>query len=193
MVRVATHRPPTHPGEMLLEEFLVPMGVTRWDLASAIHVPYQRVNELAVRQRAHARASPGATDKLQQVCRQHDDQAAAGLLGGMPAVAGHQYRLAGGCDLQERQVARSGKARARGAAGVRRPLARSNANTSAAAGGSMRSSGRCRTSAYSPKMRSSKHTSIAPARRRSTTRPHVPSGVIRPETRTFVSSTTLTA
>ncbi len=41
MVRV-----PTHPGEMLLEEFLVPMGVIQRDLANAIHVPYQRVNEI---------------------------------------------------------------------------------------------------------------------------------------------------
>ena len=26
-----THRSPTHPGEMLLTEFLEPLGVTRWD------------------------------------------------------------------------------------------------------------------------------------------------------------------
>ena len=31
---------------MLLEEFLVPMGLTQRDLADGIHVPYQRVNEL---------------------------------------------------------------------------------------------------------------------------------------------------
>jgi addiction module HigA family antidote len=31
---------------MLLEEFLVPMGITQRDLADAIHVPYQRINEL---------------------------------------------------------------------------------------------------------------------------------------------------
>jgi len=46
MIRVPTHRPPTHPGEMLLEEFLTPMGLTQRELADAIHVPYQRVNEL---------------------------------------------------------------------------------------------------------------------------------------------------
>jgi addiction module HigA family antidote len=45
-MRVPTHRPPTHPGEMLLEEFLIPMGLTQRELADAIHVPYQRVNEL---------------------------------------------------------------------------------------------------------------------------------------------------
>jgi addiction module HigA family antidote len=36
----------THPGEMPREEFLVPMNISQRDLASAIHVPYQRVNEL---------------------------------------------------------------------------------------------------------------------------------------------------
>jgi addiction module HigA family antidote len=46
MIRVPTDRTPTHPGEMLLEEFLIPMGLTQQDLANAIHVPYQRVNEL---------------------------------------------------------------------------------------------------------------------------------------------------
>jgi antitoxin HigA-1 len=46
MVRIPTHRAPTHPGEMLLEEFLAPMGLTQRELADAIHVPYQRVNEI---------------------------------------------------------------------------------------------------------------------------------------------------
>lgn len=46
MVRIPTHRQPTHPGEMLLEEFLTPMGLTQRDLADGIRVPYQRVNEL---------------------------------------------------------------------------------------------------------------------------------------------------
>ena len=46
MVRVPTKRQPTHPGEMLLEEFLVPMNLTQRELAQAIHVPYQRLNEI---------------------------------------------------------------------------------------------------------------------------------------------------
>ena len=46
MVRIPTHREPTHPGEMLLEEFLAPMGLPQRDLADGIRVPYQRVNEL---------------------------------------------------------------------------------------------------------------------------------------------------
>ena len=46
MVRVPTHRIPTHPGEMLLEEFLSPLGLTQRELADALRVPYQRINEL---------------------------------------------------------------------------------------------------------------------------------------------------
>ncbi len=46
MVRVPTNRIPTHPGEMLLEEFLDPMGISQRDLADNIHVPYQRINEI---------------------------------------------------------------------------------------------------------------------------------------------------
>lgn len=41
MVRIPTHRPPTHPGEMLLEGFLQPMGLTQRELAAKLHVPYQ--------------------------------------------------------------------------------------------------------------------------------------------------------
>ncbi|MEZ4517177.1 MAG: HigA family addiction module antitoxin [Chloroflexota bacterium] len=46
MVRVPTNRIPTHPGEMLLEEFLSPMGVSQRELSNAIHVSYQRINEI---------------------------------------------------------------------------------------------------------------------------------------------------
>ena len=45
-MRIPTHREPTHPGEMLLEEFLEPMNITQRTLADAIHVPYQRINEI---------------------------------------------------------------------------------------------------------------------------------------------------
>ncbi len=51
MVRIPTHREPTHPGEMLLEEILIPMGMTQRELAKAIHVPYQRVNEIINKRR----------------------------------------------------------------------------------------------------------------------------------------------
>jgi len=39
-------RIPTHPGEILAEEFLRPLGVTQVELASHIGVPVQRVNEI---------------------------------------------------------------------------------------------------------------------------------------------------
>ena len=51
MIRVPTHREPTHPGEMLLEEFLKPMALSQRALADGIRVPYQRVNELINRRR----------------------------------------------------------------------------------------------------------------------------------------------
>ncbi len=51
MIRVPTHREPTHAGEMLLEEFLKPMDLSQRDLADAIRVPYQRVNELINKRR----------------------------------------------------------------------------------------------------------------------------------------------
>ena len=46
MVRIPSNRTPTHPGEMLIEEFLKPMGLTQKHLSKAIDVPYQRVNEI---------------------------------------------------------------------------------------------------------------------------------------------------
>ena len=46
MIRIPTHREPTHPGEMLLEEFLKPMGMTQKELSEGIKVPYQRINEI---------------------------------------------------------------------------------------------------------------------------------------------------
>ena len=46
MIRIPTHRAPTHPGQMLSEEFLKPMRLTQRELAVSIHVPYQRINEI---------------------------------------------------------------------------------------------------------------------------------------------------
>ena len=37
---------PTHPGEVLLEEFLNPLGITQVRFAEHIDVPVQRVNEV---------------------------------------------------------------------------------------------------------------------------------------------------
>jgi addiction module HigA family antidote len=40
------NRVPTHPGEILREDFLVPLGQTQVALAAHIGVPIQRINEL---------------------------------------------------------------------------------------------------------------------------------------------------
>ena len=46
MIRIPTHRPPAHPGEVLLGEFLKSMSLTQRGLADAIHVLYQRINDI---------------------------------------------------------------------------------------------------------------------------------------------------
>ena len=38
--------PPTHPGEVLLEEFLRPMEISQYRLAKSISVPARRINEI---------------------------------------------------------------------------------------------------------------------------------------------------
>ena len=45
-MRIPKERAPTQPGEMLLEEFLKPLGMTQTELATRIRVPYVRVNEI---------------------------------------------------------------------------------------------------------------------------------------------------
>ncbi len=43
---IPNNRQPTHPGEVLLEEFLKPLAITQVAFASHIGVPTQRVNEV---------------------------------------------------------------------------------------------------------------------------------------------------
>ncbi len=38
--------PPVHPGEILLEEFLKPLGMSQYRLAKDLHVPPRRINEI---------------------------------------------------------------------------------------------------------------------------------------------------
>ena len=45
-MRLPTHRPPTHPGEMLLEEFLKPLALSQAEAARRLHMPLNRLNEL---------------------------------------------------------------------------------------------------------------------------------------------------
>jgi len=46
-----TDRPPTHPGEMLLEEFLKPLGITQSAFAIRLGVSFPRLNEIIRRKR----------------------------------------------------------------------------------------------------------------------------------------------
>ncbi len=43
--------PPVHPGEVLLEEFLKPMGLSQNRLALSIRVPARRINEIVLGKR----------------------------------------------------------------------------------------------------------------------------------------------
>ena len=43
--------PPIHPGEILSEEFLKPMGISQYRLALSIHVPARRINEIVMEKR----------------------------------------------------------------------------------------------------------------------------------------------
>lgn len=50
--RLPAQRPPTHPGEMLLEEFLKPLGLTQTEFAMRLGVSYPRLNEIIRRKRS---------------------------------------------------------------------------------------------------------------------------------------------
>jgi addiction module HigA family antidote len=43
--------PNPHPGEILLEEFLKPLGLSQNGLARAVHVPPRRINEIVLGKR----------------------------------------------------------------------------------------------------------------------------------------------
>ncbi len=48
---IPRNRVPTHPGEVLQDEFLVPLGLTQVRLAEHVGVPVQRINEIIRRKR----------------------------------------------------------------------------------------------------------------------------------------------
>ena len=50
--RLPTHLPPTHPGEMLREEFLLPLGITQSAFALQLGVSFPRLNEVINGKRA---------------------------------------------------------------------------------------------------------------------------------------------
>lgn len=49
---MANKLPPIHPGEILLEEFLEPMGISQYRIAKDINVPRRRINEIVLGKRA---------------------------------------------------------------------------------------------------------------------------------------------
>ena len=63
-MRLPSKRPPTHPGEMLLEEFIKPLGIRQTELAAWIGVSYPRLNELVHRKRG---VTPDTALRLEQV------------------------------------------------------------------------------------------------------------------------------
>jgi addiction module HigA family antidote len=64
MTRIPTDRMPTHPGEMLFEEFIKPLGVTQAELAEWIGVSYPRLNEIVHAKRG---ITPDTALRLEQV------------------------------------------------------------------------------------------------------------------------------
>jgi addiction module HigA family antidote len=60
-MRVPIHRPPTHPGEMLLKEFLEPMGLSQQFLATAIDLPTATVEAVVSGQQG---VTPGIALRL---------------------------------------------------------------------------------------------------------------------------------
>src|SRR6266545_4792934 len=62
--RLPTHRPPTHPGEMLLEEFLKPLGISQSAFAHRLGVSFPRLNEVI---RGKRGVTPDTALRLAQV------------------------------------------------------------------------------------------------------------------------------
>lgn len=64
MRRLPTARPPTHPGEMLLEEFIRPLGIRQTDLARKLDISYPRLNEIVHQKRG---ITPDTALRLERV------------------------------------------------------------------------------------------------------------------------------
>ena len=64
MLRIPSHGPPTHPGEMLREEFLKPLGMSQVELAHRIGVSYPRINELV---KGHRGVTPDTALRLERL------------------------------------------------------------------------------------------------------------------------------
>lgn len=66
MVRIPTHGPPTHPGEMLRAEFLEPLGMTQTEAAERLGIPLNRLNEIVKGKRG---VTPDTALRLERLFR----------------------------------------------------------------------------------------------------------------------------
>ncbi len=62
--RLPGNRPPTHPGEMLLEEFIKPLNLTQTEVARRLDVSYPRLNEII---KGRRRVTPDTALRLSHV------------------------------------------------------------------------------------------------------------------------------
>ena len=62
--KLPSNRPPCHPGEMLLEEFVKPLNITQTELARKLGVSYPRLNEIIKCRRS---VTPDTALRLSQV------------------------------------------------------------------------------------------------------------------------------
>ncbi|MCW5199777.1 HigA family addiction module antidote protein [Desulfobulbus sp. F1] len=62
--RLPAHRPPTHPGEMLAEEFLKPLAITKTEFARHLDIPYSRLNNII---KGKSSVTPDTALRLSQV------------------------------------------------------------------------------------------------------------------------------
>lgn len=51
-IATGSRLPPVHPGDILREDFLKPMGMSVYELAGALHVPRSRMNDIVRGRRA---------------------------------------------------------------------------------------------------------------------------------------------
>lgn len=63
MTRLPKNRPPTHPGEMLLEEFLKPLEISQTSFAERIGVSYVRLNSVV---KGHRGVTPDTALRLER-------------------------------------------------------------------------------------------------------------------------------
>ena len=83
-VRIPAERPPTPPGEMLLEEFIRPLGMTQAELAGRTGVSYVRLNEIVNGRRG---ITPSTALRLAKALSTHAAKAYASQTAGWAVAA----------------------------------------------------------------------------------------------------------